>query len=82
MNFHTNGKAESPTSRNSYDLFGPMTRKKLKEQMRQLNISIPMVLDGHNDRYVRTHDSTHRVDNTPKDFYWPHHHKRDDVVIE
>ena len=69
-------------SRNSYDLFGPMTRKELKEQMRQLKISIPMVLDGLYDRYVRTHDSTHRVDNTPKEFYWPHHRKRKDVIIE
>ena len=66
-------------SQKSSDLFGPMTRNELKEQMRQLNIPIPMVLDGPYDRYV---DTFGPADGKPRAYSWPHWRRRKDFIIE
>lgn len=69
-------------SRNTTDIYGPLTLDEIKAQMRDLGVPLPFKLDGRYDRYTYCRDSNGNILPQPKAFRWPNHRKRDGTLIE
>ena len=64
-------------SRKTADLYGPCSEKELIRQMKGLDISLPIELDGNYDRYTRNDTDEQK----PTEYYYPHHKARPNKVI-
>lgn len=64
-------------------LYGPLSDKQLRIQLRRLKIPLPLTLKGRYDRYVHNYaDYKGWQKNVPHEVYWPHHKSRPDKIIE
>ena len=65
------------------ELYGPMNENEVKQQCRDLQIDLPVTLEGRYDRYVVTHKTINgRLEKKPKTFSWPNWHMRENKVIQ
>ena len=65
------------------DLYGPMNENEVKQQCRNLQIDLPITLEGRYDRYVETHKEIDgRMEERPKVFNWPNWNTREDKMLQ
>ena len=70
-------------SRRSTHLYGPFSEKELKKKLAELQIQLPVTLNGCYDRYIHGDNPDADVFQTePKEFYFPHHRSREDKIIK
>lgn len=66
-------------SRRSTHLYGPFSEKELKKKLAELQIQLPVTLNGCYDRYIFGNNIGIKK---PKEFYFPHHRSREDKIIK
>lgn len=65
------------------ELYGPLNENEVKQQCRDLQIALPVTLEGRYDRYVVTHKTINgRLEKKPNTFSWPNWHMRENKVIQ
>ena len=65
------------------ELYGPMNENEVKQQCQDLQIALPVTLEGRYDRYVVTHKTINgRLEKKPNTFSWPNWHMRENKVIQ
>ena len=76
-------------SRQTTDLYGPLTEAELRIQLTKLDVSLPIILEGEYDRYV--YNNTEEFDSKdghfvkekiPKEFNYFHWKRRPDKIIQ
>ena len=70
-------------SKDAPELYGPMSESEVKQQCQNLQIALPVTLEGRYDRYVVTHKTINgQLEKKPNTFSWPNWHMRENKVIQ